>query len=74
MYEYEYDDYGNNPPPYLDDKTQETAPYSYDEVRGDVTLSSVMEEQQPSTTKGDTHQQKKEGKISITTTKLNWLI
>ncbi|RDX77181.1 Ankyrin repeat-containing protein, partial [Mucuna pruriens] len=53
---YEYDNNGSNPPPYLEDKSHETAPYSFDEV-GDVTLVSLTEEHQPSTILPVTRQQ-----------------
>ncbi|TKY71892.1 Ankyrin repeat domain-containing protein 6 [Spatholobus suberectus] len=64
MYEYEYDDNGRDPPQYLKDNTQETAPYSVDEV-GDVTFASVMEEQQPSRIIGVTHQHKNDEHVNL---------
>ncbi|TKY71894.1 NF-kappa-B inhibitor cactus [Spatholobus suberectus] len=52
---YEYDDNGSNPPPNLEDKTQETVPYGLDE-RGKVTFCGITEEQQPSTAKREAKQ------------------
>ncbi|OIW14049.1 hypothetical protein TanjilG_11394 [Lupinus angustifolius] len=60
---YEFDDYGSKLHPELWDKVDETASYSFEifDEGEDITspVASAIQEQQPSTTKGETQQQKK---------------